>query len=142
MPGPKPLLGERTLMLKLSVLAGFLVAAGSVYAGLKVSYPVFVYRYPDGTGSAYGTLSDTRASADTVAYVGCNSNGYQGQRNGGCQARDASSTYGSCWTADPSILAAIEALDSDSTVSFSWDPYGQCTLVQAITTSWTAPKQP
>jgi hypothetical protein len=130
-------------MLKLSVLAGFLVAAGSVHAGFKLPPNVVqVYRYTDGTGTVAGTLSDTRASADDVAYLDCYYTAYPGYRFARCYALDASSTFGSCWTSDPAILAAIETIKSDTSMSFAWNANGSCAYVQTSTSSLTAPKQP
>ncbi|MBA3500194.1 MAG: hypothetical protein M4D80_25315 [Myxococcota bacterium] len=132
-------------MLKLSVLAGFLVVTGSVHAGYKGTPgagAVSVYRYTDGTGFVRGTLSDTRASADTTSYLDCIHIAYPGNRYAYCSAYDASLTFGWCWTSDPAILAVIASIEPDTGISFEWNANGMCAYVQATTTSVTAPKQP
>jgi hypothetical protein len=130
-------------MLKLSVLAGFLVAAGSVHAGRQLSGIVAtIFSNPDGTGYVYGTLSDTRASADDIAYIACYYGGVPAGRVASCVARDPSGTFGSCWSSDPSILAAIETVQSDGNLRFTWNKNGSCSWVETETTSMHAPKQP
>ena len=130
-------------MLKLSILAGFLVAAGSVHAGLKhPATPVSVYRNTDGTGNAAGTLSGTRASPDTYSYLQCYVHAYPGYRFAGCDAYDSVGRFGYCWTTDSAIIAIIDEFGSDDAISFSWNQDATCANVSSFTASYIVPSQP
>lgn len=143
MPGPKPSLGERTLMKKLAVLVGFLVAAASAQAAWKSVMPVFVYYYNDGSGMAGGSFGDTRALPDPNSYLGCQVNSYAGYRMAYCSAYNAvTGRSGSCWTTNPDLLATIGALDADGYVYFDWAADGSCSRATRGVSSYTTPSQP
>ena len=129
-------------MLKLSVLAGFLVAAGSVAAGWKEPNPVTVWRNSDGTGAVRGNFGDTRATPDTHSYLDCYVSVGPGYRIGYCNAYDATSTFGSCWTSSPAMLTTFDSLDVNSALNFYWNADGSCGYFTRGASSLTKPSQP
>ena len=68
---------------------------------------------------AYGTLSGARYSADTQQYIGC----YDSLPNTiFCSARDKIGRVVSCYSSDPKLIAAVNAMTDSSYINFRLTP--------------------
>jgi hypothetical protein len=124
-----------------SIVAGAVVLfAGIASAGYKTSNNnVVVTKNADGSGLASGALGAARASADLNQEIGCFNYSTPAGR---CNAWDATNRTVSCYTTDPSMIAVIRTVGSDSFVSFVVDKNGFCTTVTTFNDSAYQPKSP
>ena len=124
--------------LKLGLMSALAVLGitSAVFAGARSYFPLSV----NVSGHfANGGLAETHNTADTTQYVECGSN----PTAGFCTVRDATGTFYSCFTTDPSLLAVIRSMSPDSTFSIEWDPTtSQCTYVLSYASSRVAPRSP
>lgn len=114
---------------KIVALGAFLFATSitaAAGAGDSLEYSVQVY-----STSAYGGVDAARYSGDSTQYIGCYYDGGSGTPYGGCQARDSSGNYKSCWTTDPSITQVMAAINHTTLLTFEFNSSGQCTFIEA-----------
>jgi len=110
---------------RLAALCGLALIglAATASAGLRWAYPVFI---SDSSRYAVGTLSDARASADSVQYIGCYHNS---SNNASCYATNASGLSRSCSTSNPAHLTVIRSIGAESYVYFQWNTDGTCNYI-------------
>jgi hypothetical protein len=92
--------------------------------------------------TAKGSLADTRATADTLSYIGCRISTNGGGTAVYCSAQDANRVTGSCSSTAPNFVQVVSTLQSDSILSFSWDANGTCTGINVENWSSNSPMQP
>ena len=97
--------------------------AATATAGLRWAYPVTIN---DGSRFAVGTLSDARASADGVQYIGCYHNT---SNNASCYATNASGLSRSCSTSNAAHLTVIRSITPESYIYFVWNTDGTCNYI-------------
>lgn len=68
---------------------------------------------------AYGTLTGARYSADNQQFIGCSARVSNGIF---CSARDKIGRYVSCYSSDPKLIAAVNAMTDSSYISFRMAP--------------------
>ena len=126
-------------MIVISALACILlVGMGSVAAGTRYSYQVFIN---DASRYANGSMADARGSGDAVQQIGCWSNGIAGSAayNGSCIATNAAGLTRSCSTNDVNVIAAIRSITNESRIYFIWNIDGTCNYVFVENNSWNKP---
>ena len=122
------------------LLLSSLLAPVAVFAGTKVTANVYVT-----PGYASGAPGTARASADNQQYVRCL---YSANAGAGafsyvsCLFRNSQGVSGYCWSDEPSLMAAVSAMSSDSLVQVYWDGAGKCTSIDVTKGSEHAPKTP
>ncbi|HLL55795.1 MAG TPA: hypothetical protein VK447_19695 [Myxococcaceae bacterium] len=91
-----------------------------------------------------GSLSDTRATADSVQYIGCNVGVSVGSYSPSiyCVAQDANRVVGSCSTSEQVFVQVLSMLQPDSILSFEWNANGTCTNISVENFSSNTPKAP
>ncbi len=125
--------------LGVSVLALVLLAA-TAEAGLKLGYGVVIDTVER---SARGYVADTRNSPDSMAYLGCVVYAFSTDDPFIiCVAKDELGNQLSCSSSTPSMVAAAQAINGDSLLSFSVDEAGTCTRLLVGKVSYAGPKQP
>jgi len=122
------------------LLLSSLLAPVAVFAGTKVTSNVYVT-----TGYASGAPGTARASADNYQYVRCVQSATAGA--GGfalvqCIFRNSQGVLGNCWSDEPSLMAVVSGMNSDSQVVAYWDGAGKCTSIDVTKGSEHAPKTP
>jgi hypothetical protein len=82
---------------------------------------------------AYGTLTGARYSADTQQSIGC------GDSVNGifCSAKDKIGRSVSCYSSDPKLIAAVNAMTDSSYINFRVNP--DTTLCSALTVNNGSP---
>lgn len=115
-------------------LAGTMASAGYKYVVTLNVDPV--------NRTAKGSLSDTRATADTVSYIGCRISTNSAGKTVYCVAQDANHVTGSCNSNAADFVAVASTLQSNSILSFSWDANGVCTGINVENWSSNTPMQP
>ncbi len=120
-----------------AMVGGVLGLAGAALAGQQVFNAVEV-----STTNSYarGTMADARHSADSQQLIGCTVSASVGYSYVLCEARDANGVYKSCSTSDVSMVAAAQAIGTDSYVYFRWNASGACTTVYVSNLSSIRPK--
>ncbi len=73
------------------------------------------------TREAFGSLYDTRVSADNVQYIGCAINLVGGAARVTCEARNAANDTLTCGSANAELVKIAQAIGGDSYVFFSCD---------------------
>jgi len=109
--------------------------ASAALAGGKTSYQVTI----NDTGVkpyATGDLGYVRNTADQVQYIGCETTAVLAS----CYAVNSAGLYKSCSTTDPALIDLVHSLNGDSTLYFSWNTSGNCTVIRVRTDSLNAPK--
>ena len=95
----------------LAAVAGVVAvaAAGAAFAGYTAPAGVTVT-------STYmsGGLSAARSAPNSTEYIRCYVNGFSGDPQVGCSAKDAAGTFKSCTTYRPAIAHAATAINSSS----------------------------
>jgi hypothetical protein len=82
------------------------------------------------THRASGSLYHTRASADTVQYIGCMVYGTPGSSPGvSCDARDADAERLVCGSTDASLVYLALSISGDSFISFACDGSSLTSLI-------------
>lgn len=108
-------------MKKVAVLSVVLVAAvsGLSWAGTASHRETQV----DLAGrTAFGSVYDTRMSADAVQYIGCLVHATPGANAGvSCTARDAESERLTCGSTDAGLVQVAQSISASSFVSFACD---------------------
>jgi hypothetical protein len=124
-------------------LVGAVTVGPAALAGTKQNRPVTVsIDTVNGGGAAYGSMGSARASADTVEYIGCWVNATQTTISMSCGAEDASGNMLLCLSSSPSMVQAVQAIASDSYLTFSTDLTSECLSLQVKTASFNLPKTP
>lgn len=107
-----------------TVVAMLMLITSTAFAGYYYNSEVSV----SSSGSnriAYGTLSATRASASSTAYIGCTDSGNYAQ----CYALDAEGDSFGCTTTNANHLAAIRSIGEHSRLYMIADSNGNCTTM-------------
>ncbi|KFA90647.1 hypothetical protein [Archangium violaceum] len=114
----------------------------TAWAGLKYTRTVSVTLGSNGSGSASGSLADARNSPDSVQYIGCETYVYGGSPEVLCWAQASNGVFGSCYSSNPAIVAALQSIKGDSELGFNWNSSSECTFVSVANHSYLAPKNP
>src|SRR5579872_5354670 len=124
------------------------------YAGAKQSAPVTVIPYTIGSTpwvTVYGSLADTRNSADNTSYITCSIGAYSYADgtvlpSANCQAYDAVHNLSAyCYTTNPVMIQTIQSITGDSYVNFyyaSSSTTSTCTGMSVTKSSMYSPKTP
>lgn len=130
-------------VIKRVVIVWMLTASVSpVMAGLRNSVPVNVYADAY-VANATGSLGTASNSADKNQYIGCTIVAVPGTAMSAiCDATDAQGQYVRCKTTDPTHIAMIKSLHTDSFLFFerSQESTETCTGIQVQNRSWLEPK--
>jgi hypothetical protein len=118
-------LGMLALLISLSL-------SSVVTAGQVITFPVAVT--PGTTGSASGSLTATRYSADTTSYIGCYVQP-AGPLTAVCYARDVAGDNVQCTTSNADHIKIILSLNSISVLTFSRNTDGTCNAMQVMSDS-------
>jgi hypothetical protein len=124
------------------IIAALATAAlsATAYAGMRWSQPVGII-----DNRAYGSLADTRASADGNNIIGCLTYGsrlYTGTGMVFCWAISGEQQLTCIETGNQSLVDATQAIGSATYVSFVADKQGYCTDIEAQNFSAVAPMEP
>jgi hypothetical protein len=123
----------------LAATAGFALSlfALTTFAGEKRSAPVVVdYNWSFASGAA----ADARSSIDSKQYIGCSITSTNANTGVRCSASDAQARQATCYSYNPEVVKAVQAVGTDSWIMFQWDAYGYCTQVFIDNNSLNAPK--
>lgn len=131
---------------KLGLVAALLMASTLVAsAGEKWTYPVYIYKNTDGSGSMGGSLGSTRNTSDTVQRFGCYYEHFTvawgNYKYASCYGYDGTKGL-SCATSDPALTETISRVQGDGYLWVQVDASGNCTRVQIGAQSFLAPKNP
>ncbi len=113
---------KKSLVVTLGVL---LVASGVAWAG-RANY--FETSVNPVTRTAYGSLYDTRGSADTVQYIGCSLHSSGGPASLICEAQDAASEKLVCQSTNAELIKVGQSLSDSSYIYFKCDERLQADL--------------
>jgi hypothetical protein len=117
-----------------------LVSSSSVFAGAKLTAPVYVsttYRF------ANGDLGTARNSSDANQLIGCYVYAFaSGSAFATCYARDAAGNSGSCTTSVSTLVQAAMSVGTDSYLWFNWNADGSCSEIDVRNNSYEQPKAP
>jgi hypothetical protein len=109
---------EKAMSKKVSYAVACLALSGAAWAG-KTNY--FETTVNLTTREAYGSFVDTRNSADSVQYIGCDVYLAGTTARVGCFARDAATNLLSCSSADPELVKIAASVSDNSYVRFRCD---------------------
>jgi hypothetical protein len=103
--------------------------------------------YTSGTQTrVHGTFADTRASADTMQFIGCSVHSWSvfDYSMVLCRARDAAGTYLYCYTTHEQIARTARGISSSAHVMFMVDSTAPttCRELQVENSSLYGPMQP
>ncbi len=104
----------------------FVAVAGAVWAG-RANY--FETTVNAAAHEAYGSLYDTRNSADNVQYIGCALNIVGGTARVICEARNAASVSLVCTSGDPELVKVAQALTDNGYLFFRCDAANNLTYL-------------
>ncbi|QWF16996.1 hypothetical protein [Lysobacter capsici] len=112
-------------------------------AGEKVEVPVTLETNALGQVTrAYGMAGTARNSADSQQLIACFVSATSAGAQGGCEARNAAGVSTMCITSNAGLLAAVQAVRTDSYIDFSRSSAGQCTGIYVTNGSPNAVKLP
>lgn len=116
-----------------------LALSGNAMAGFKTGQQVVI-----NTSSRFvnADLGYVRNTADATQYIGCEVYSSGSTPSAYCFARDVAGTYVSCFTNNASLVNVAASLKSDGYLYFQWDASSNCTFIEQLTGSYTAPKAP
>jgi hypothetical protein len=129
-------------MKKVLLLSMLSLALGAVaHAGFKSYAPVQVDL---GRREAWGSLGDTRSTADANAFVSCRVAGSSTATTGNvlCEVSSPAGAWAYCFSSNPSIIAAAQALGPASYFFLRWDAFGTCTYLSVSNASSWKPMVP
>jgi hypothetical protein len=106
---------KRSLVATLGVL---LVASSVAWAGRANYFETTVNLV---TRTAFGSLYDTRGSADTVQYIGCSLNSSGDFASLICEAKDAASEKLVCQSTNAELIKVGQSLSDSSYIYFNCD---------------------
>lgn len=106
---------KKSVVVSLSVL---LAAASLAWAGRA---NLFETQVDLSRRVAYGSLYDTRVSADNVQHIGCSLNLIGGSVNLICQATDAGSETLTCQSMNPELVKIAQSISDSSYLYFRCD---------------------
>ena len=114
------------------------------FAGIKGSGTVYVNQT---SRYAYGALGAARNSPDNLQRVNCQFVGYApgmvtNNVFASCAFTTSAGVNAYCFTQEPTIATAIQAMSSDSYVNVNWNEQGRCTSIQIRNDSFHEPKAP
>ena len=107
--------------------------SATAFAGFHQAQQVVII---DASSFANGDLGYVHNTPDSIQYIGCTTSG----SSASCFARNLAGLSRSCSTSNPTMLAALHALNGDSYLIFGWNPSGQCTFISVHNGSLTAQK--
>ena len=94
---------------RIAVAVVLLLSAGAAWAGRTNYYETSVDTV---NKEAYGSLYDTRHSADNVQYIGCSINLIGGVARVTCEARDAANDALSCGSTNAELVKIAQSLSA------------------------------
>jgi hypothetical protein len=94
------------------------LSAGAAWAGRTNYFETSVNLV---TREAFGSLYDTRHSADNVQYIGCATNLIGGAARVTCEAKDAASESLSCSSDNAELVKIAQSLSDSSYIFFRCD---------------------
>ena len=106
---------KKSLVVTLGVL---LVASSVAWAGRANRFETTVDR---AARLAYGSLYDTRVSADAVQYIGCSLNLIAGRANLICEATNAASESLVCQSTNAELIKIAQSVSDSSYLYFTCD---------------------
>lgn len=112
-------------------------------AGEKAEVPVTLEI--NGLGQvtrAYGMAGTARNSADAQQIIACFVSATSTGVQGGCEAKNAAGVSTMCITSNASLMAAVQAVRTDSYIDFSRSSAGQCTGIYVANGSPNAVRLP
>lgn len=115
-------------------------------AGSRYGQPsVTIFKNPDGSGQAFGTLGGTRNSAFPVEKLSCTVSRQVVYSSTGaellkiatvaCQATDRNGVTASCTSSNHQYADALDGLSNDGLIDFSFGPTGGCTALTVYESS-------
>jgi hypothetical protein len=134
-------------LLKLATVAAAVTASGVVFAGMKISSPVYI-SYANGSNAnagyvVYASVGSARSSSDDMQYVGCTATtSASGTPYGYCEAGDATGKSVMCSFSSAAIAAAVDSINPMSYVVFFAEPSGVCSYVSVYQASYFQPAVP
>ncbi|WP_394539179.1 hypothetical protein PRJ39_01190 [Lysobacter enzymogenes] len=112
-------------------------------AGDKIDVPVTLETNAQGQVTrAYGMIASARNSADNQQLIGCYITVSGTQLRAGCEARNAAGVSTLCFSANPNIVAAAQAVGPDSYIDFNREANGNCSGLYVANNSVNPVKQP
>lgn len=125
---------------QLIAIAMLLLGPSAAMAGLVQPSSVEVSIFSTGGGRASGDMVTARFSKNAVEFLGCGVRRIYTidgsfQVIAFCQARTAASVNGACFTEDPALIQALDAISDYSFITFTWNAAGACTAIGTSTQS-------
>jgi len=106
-----------------AIAAAVMCSAVGAYAGLKVNSPAMV-----SPTFAIAGMSDTRASNDVNADVGCTVAHIAANAIiAFCSISDATGATKTCVSSDPTMIQSVASITANSTIRMIFDASGNCT---------------
>lgn len=140
--------GQKQALLLATVLACALVPATAVLAGAKISEVVSINTT---TRTASGSLGSTRATSNSIDYIGCWSRiNADSSYSGGCDAQQRVSLFTtrtiSCtFPPDPSstgFVWSLRAITPDAHIQFTWVNIGGVSYCETLKVTSSAHNRP
>ncbi|NMO23325.1 hypothetical protein HPC49_50480 [Pyxidicoccus fallax] len=119
---------------------GALLAGTAAWAGYTATYYVTVNTT---TRTAFGSLANARASADTQQLISCSVHAFNSGSSGvTCEAQDANGVNAYCTSSAAAMVNAVASISGDAYLLFKYDTNGTCTYLYVSNASSYAPRQP
>jgi len=128
-----------TKLATLSLCLGLVAIVTPASAGRRFGDNEFAVEIRDDVSFAWGVMSATRNTSDSVAYLTCYT---RSSGEAGCSARNSAGLTRACVTTDLRFLEVIRYLRAEERVNFSWDANGACTSVGRLSSIQHNPKLP
>jgi hypothetical protein len=107
-----------------------ILSAGVAFGGATRNVPVKITTWPSGGGSAEGSISGARNSANNKEYISCTFDATDVGYWGSCRAVDANNVTRFCGSLSESQKEIVRSITSRSYIYFAWNSYGECTYVR------------
>ena len=103
-------------------------SSGDTFAGQKFTTGAvtILSADPSGPPRAFGSIGGARNSSDSVQQIGCSSSFDGTNHSGTCTAKGAGGTVLTCATTNPTFIAQIRSISSQSSISFGVSTTGGC----------------
>jgi hypothetical protein len=116
---------QGTKVIAATVFGAVLLLGNTAWAGAKLAPEVAI-----GSNTARGSMVGARYSTDTVQRIGCTLDAKVNQSSVFCAARDRNGVNLSCFSANPGMREAVQALTDSSYIYFAVNSTGVCTYLQ------------
>lgn len=129
---------------KLAVIASMVLTCSGAPAGTVVIVPVEVTVYPEGGGSASGSMGAARFSTQPLELISCTAGVIALDDQAyipwaRCIARTGSNGIGFCYTEHPALVEVVHSISDYSLISFTWDANESCQTISIGTKSQLIP---